>query len=102
LMSLEEQPFYLGEPPEGAKSYTAFHPDWVAGFWQVMKAVKYARSLDGGEIAVGLGGPPFFSRATWLMLQSSGRFVPPALRQRFNDNGDLRLAGFQLKRIWPK
>lgn len=102
LMSLEEQPFYLGEPPEGAKSYTAFHPDWVAGFWQVMKAVKYARSLDGGEIAAGLGGPPFFSRAPWLMLQSSGRFVPPALRQRFNDNGDLRLAGFQLKRIWPK
>ncbi len=102
LMSLDKQPFYLGVPPEGAKSYTAFHPDWVAGFWQVMKAVKYARSMDGREIAAGLGGPPFFSRAPWLMLQSSGRFVPPALRQRFDDNGDLRLAGFQLKRIWPE
>ena len=102
LLSLDKQPFYLGEPPEGAKSYTAFHPDWVAGFWQVMKGIKYAKSLDGRGISETLGGPAFFSRAPWLMLQSSGRFVPPALRQRFNSNGDLRLPAYKLARIWPQ
>jgi len=100
--AVKRQPFYLGKPPESAKAYTAFHPDWVAGFWQVMKAVKYARSLDGREIAATLGGPPFFSRAPWLMLQSRSRYQPPELRQRFNDNGDLRMAGYKLEKIWPK
>lgn len=98
----QKQPFYLGPPPPGAKAYTAFHPDWVAGFWQVMKAIKYAKSLDGREIATTLGGKPFFSRAPWLMLQSQSRHTPPELRQRFNDNGDLRMAGYKLEKIWPK
>ncbi|MBU1212143.1 MAG: ABC transporter substrate-binding protein [Alphaproteobacteria bacterium] len=98
----QPQPFYLGNPPEGAKAYTAFHPDWVAGFWQVMKAVKFAKSLEGREIAATLGGKPFFSRAPWLMLQSQSRYQPPELRQRFNDNGNLRMAGYKLEKIWPK
>ena len=101
-LSLDIQPFYLGPPPAGAKAYTAFHPDWVAGFWQVMKAVKYAKSLDGREIAKTLGGKPFFSRAPWLMLQTRGRYRPPELLQRFNDNGDLRMAGYKLEKVWPK
>lgn len=98
----QRQPFYLGPAPPGAKAYTAFHPDWVAGFWQVMKAIKYAKSLNGREIAKTLGGPPFFSRAPWLMLQSQSRYTPPELRQRFNDTGDLRMAGYKLEKIWPK
>ncbi|MEQ8826033.1 MAG: hypothetical protein RIC14_16825 [Filomicrobium sp.] len=96
------RPTYIGEPPAGAKAYTAFHPDWVAGFWQVMKGVKYAQSLDGREIASSLGGAPFFKRAPWLMLQSRSRYVPLELRQRFNDNGDLRMSGYELKKIWPQ
>ncbi|KUO54344.1 MAG: hypothetical protein APF80_12780 [Alphaproteobacteria bacterium BRH_c36] len=99
--ALQPQPFYLGPPPEGAKAYTAFHPDWVAGFWQVMKAVKFAESLDGRKIAMTLGGKPFFARAPWLMLQSQRRYTPPELRQRFNDNGDLRMAGYKIRKIWP-
>ena len=102
VFAIRQQPFYIGPPPEGAKAYTAFHPDWVAGFWQVMKAVKYAKSLDGREIAKSLGGKPFFSRAPWLMLQSRSRYRSPELLQRFNDNGDLRMAGYKLEKIWPK
>lgn len=98
----QPQPFHLGQPPAGAKAYTAFHPDWVAGFWQVMKAVKTAKSLDGRDIAWTLGGPPFFARAPWMMLQSRSRYAPPELRQRFNDNGDLRMAAYRLETIWPK
>ncbi len=98
----QRQRFYIGDPPQGAKDYTAFHPDWVAGFWQVMKSVKYATSFDGREPAGTFGGPPFFSRAPWIMLQSRSRYAPPELRQRFNDNGDLRMPAFELKKIWPK
>ncbi|MCH9807367.1 MAG: ABC transporter substrate-binding protein [Alphaproteobacteria bacterium] len=102
VFAIRQQPSYIGQPPAGAKAYTAFHPDWVAGFWQVMKAVKYAKSLDGREIAKSLGGKPFFSRAPWLMLQSRSRYRPPEMLQRFNDNGDLRMAGYKIEKIRPK
>lgn len=102
VFEVQRKFFYLGKPPEGAKAYAAFHPDWVAGFWQVMKTIKYAHSLDGPEIAKDLGGPPFFSRAPWLMLQSRSRYQPRELRQRFNDSGDLRMARYKFEKIWPK
>lgn len=102
VFAIRQQLPYIGPPPRGAKAYTAFHPDWVAGFWQVMKAVKYAQSLDGREIAKTLGGPAFFARAPWLMLQSRSRYTPLALRQRFNESGDLRMAGYKIEKVRPK
>lgn len=102
VFAIRQQLPYIGQPPRGAKAYTAFHPDWVAGFWQVMKAVKYAQSLDGREIAKTLGGPAFFARAPWLMLQSRSRYTPLALRQRFNDSGNLRMAGYKIEKVRPK
>lgn len=102
ILTMKQKSFFFGGRPSDRPPYQAFHPDWVAGLWQIMKNVKTAAAMDGQAVSAQLSGPPFFARAPWLMLQSRSRFTPLELRQRFNDNGDLRMAAFEFKQIWPQ